>query len=703
MKIKKLLILSLPSLLLALAGCASNPDVPSSSSGLEPSSSVAGSVSSSEDSSSEDSSSEEPFLEDCYSVEEAIALSNTNKEYNVMGTLKYISNYYHGQCVIGDDKGNELEVFGLRGEDGETYFDELENIPYAGDTVIIQGVVKQYNGKPEMGQSKVRRVYSTHTLPNQEGYEACSISSSRSAEVGKKVKLTGVVAKRTQTQKLSYNGFYLIDGTGSIFVYGGESAVHVQPGNTVTIIGEVDHFIAEEEASYAATYGYQGAIQIKNSFVVENKKGQAEFDRSWIQKSTMREILNTPLSNNITSSCFLVTGFVKRVQGEGFVNYYLNDLDGHTGGRVYTSNSGSDFAYLDDYQDKVVSMVVSPINCKSTISGTEYRFIPLDVKVIEGYSFDLSLAPQFALDNMAMDQFESLYNYDPAMKVATSYSNSALGIEGVTLSYSSSDESVLSFVEENGVLVFHVNATVSSSATITVKASLNGVEASATKEISYEVPNFDTITIAEAIEAPVDTEVTVRGVVAGRCLNKIGVFLVDDTGMIAVQLSSQDDLSKLTTGDEVIVSGKRIVNGVKNGFTGQINLGYSKIEAIVGSGKSYSREHIQESTIDQLASIPLTENVTTNLYHVSCFAKDVVTNRGFRLLFLYADEAASGNENSKYLRVYSNSDTQWQAYEPMLGKQVSVDLALVNWNGNGYQAGIFTISDGKTTIVTPVA
>ena len=93
----------------------------------------------------------------------------------------------------------------------------------------------------------------------------------------------------------------------------------------------------------------------------------------------MREILNTPLSNNITSSCFLVTGFVKRVQGEGFVNYYLNDLDGHTGGRVYTSNSGSDFAYLDDYQDKVVSMVVSPINCKSTISGTEYRLIPLDV------------------------------------------------------------------------------------------------------------------------------------------------------------------------------------------------------------------------------------------------------------------------------------------------------------------------------------
>ena len=120
MKIKKLLILSLPSLLLALAGCASNPDVPSSSSGLEPSSSEAGSVSSSEDSSSEDSSSEEPFLEDCYSVEEAIALSNTNKEYNVMGTIKYITNYYHGQCVIGDDKGNELEVFGLRGEDGET-------------------------------------------------------------------------------------------------------------------------------------------------------------------------------------------------------------------------------------------------------------------------------------------------------------------------------------------------------------------------------------------------------------------------------------------------------------------------------------------------------------------------------------------------------------------------------------------------------
>lgn len=652
---------------------------------------------------SSEASSQEPFLEDYYSVEEAIALSNTKKVYNVIGIIKSFTNFYHGACILGDEKGNEISVYGLYGEDGETHFDLLDDIPYIGDTVIIQGEVKQYNGTPEMGKSNIRRIYSTHAVPNQAEYEASTIASTRAASVGKKVKLTGVVSTVTQTQQFSYNGFYLIDGTGSIFVYGGESAVHVKPGNTVTVVGELDHYIADSEASYAAQYGYQGAIQIKNSFVVENDKGQSDFDRSWIKESTMREILQTPLSNNITSDSYLVTGFVKKVQGEGFVNYYLDDLDGVTGGRVYTSNSGSDFAYLDEYLDHVVSMVVSPINCKSTISGTEYRFIPLDVKILENYVFDLSLAPKFALDNMAMDQFEDVYNHDPAAEVETSYSNAALGIENVVLSYSSSDESVVSFEEEDGKTVFHVNATVSSSATITVSAALGEYKAFLTKEIAYEVPNIETISIAEAIDSSLDSEVTVRGVVAGKAVNKVGFFLIDETGMIAIQLASKDELSKLHVGDEVIISGKRAAAGVKGSFTGQVNLAYSEVKAIVGADKAYCRDGIIESTIPELASIPLTENVTTNVYHVSCYPKAVVNSRGYRLLMLYADEASSASESSPYLRIYSSSDSQLSFMEPVLEKQVSMDLVLCNWNGNQYLAGVLSASDGTTTIVSPIA
>ena len=52
------------------------------------------------------------------------------------------------------------------------------------------------------------------------------------------------------------------------------------------------------------------------------------------------------------------------------------------------------------------------------------------------------------------------------------------------------------------------------------------------------MPEFDALTVAEAIAAPVGEMITVKGVVAGGIANQVGFYLIDETGVIAIKTDS---------------------------------------------------------------------------------------------------------------------------------------------------------------------
>lgn len=64
------------------------------------------------------------------------------------------------------------------------------------------------------------------------------ISAVREVELEHLVKTTGVVARITYATGLIPNGFYIVDETGSIYVYDSQIAARVSIGNTVTIAGK---------------------------------------------------------------------------------------------------------------------------------------------------------------------------------------------------------------------------------------------------------------------------------------------------------------------------------------------------------------------------------------------------------------------------------------------------------------------------------
>ena len=626
-----------------------------------------------------------------------IAKLGEEKEYTVRGEIKSFQSYYYGQLTLTDGT-NDLPVYGcyaLAADGSSIYFDDMDYIPVVGDTITVKGILKTYQGEAELGKSVIKKIeQGEHKPVDTTGYTEMSIKDTRSAAVGTKVKITGVVAKRTHTQKMNYNGFLIVDETGSTFVYGGATAVQVKEGNQVTVIGEIDHYIATNEASAAEKIGYQGAMQISSVSLVSNDKEKHEFSKEGIEDTTVKAILDTDVKDeNITANIYHVSAIINKSESDSILNYYIDDLDNKTGSYVYTSNNNSDFSYLDEYVGKVVDLYVSPINCKSTSTGAVYRFVPVSISSIDDYQFDMNLAPKFVMDYIALPQFETTYAGDSNMEVITSYSSDIIHMSEVKVSYSSTNTELAYFEEKDGKTYFHVNAVSDSTSQIIVKAEYGDVSLTKSINVTYENVTDGAISVKDAIDTEVGTEIKVRGVVAARTVSKIGVYLIDKSGVMSCLLTSNDELNKLNNGDEVVLSGKR--NVFKDH---QIILDGSTVLGVLSTGNTYSTASFEEKTIPQILE-GYTDADTAKVYKTSAYV--FKTDAAYPQIRFYENEAASKDEESVYLWMHSSTSANFEFLEEFVGKQVTMEVAMVNWN-NKVKCCPISLNDGEKTIINPV-
>lgn len=657
------------------------------------------SVSSSSSSNTDNSATSETKPEVVLNVSDAVDIAKLGeeKEYTVRGEIKSFQSYYYGQLTLTDGT-NDLSVYGcyaLAADGSSIYFDDMDYIPVVGDTITVKGILKTYQGEAELGKSVIKKIEQGERKPvDTTGYTEMSIKDTRSAAVGTKVKITGVVAKRTHTQKMNYNGFLIVDETGSTFVYGGATAVQVKEGNQVTVIGEIDHYIATNEASAAEKIGYQGAMQISNVSLVSNDKEKHEFSKEGIEDTTVKAILDTDVKEeNITANIYHVSAIINKSESDSILNYYIDDLDNKTGSYVYTSNNNSDFSYLDQYVGKVVDLYVSPINCKSTSTGAVYRFVPVSISSIDDYQFDMNLAPKFVMDYIALPQFETTYAGDPNMEVITSYSSDIIHMSEVKVSYSSTNTELAYFEEKDGKTYFHVNAVSDSTSQIIVKAEYGDVSLTKSINVTYENVTDGAISVKDAIDTEVGTEIKVRGVVAARTVSKIGVYLIDESGVMSCLLTSNDELNKLNNGDEVVLSGKR--NVFKDH---QIILDGSTVLGVLSTGNTYSTASFEEKTIPQILE-GYTDADTAKVYKTSAYV--FKTDAAYPQIRFYENEAALKEEESVYLWMHSSTSANFEFLEEFVGKQVTMEVAMVNWN-NKVKCCPISLNDGEKTIINPV-
>ena len=361
----------------------------------------------------------------------------------VKGVIKTVSKPEYGEMTITDGT-NELYVYGTYGADGVARYSELEEKPNAGDTVYLSALFSNFKGTKQIKSGWIQKFDKKEI--NESDYVAKTVAEAREANKGDLVKVSGVVASITHANGGGEDGVFLVDQTGSIYVYDKVIASSVTVGNTITVIGEKDFFVAESEANNAAKWGYKGACQIANARMLTNDNGNTEFSKASVEETTVKNIMASKAGDNITGKIYKVNALVKKAPGSGFVNYYIDDLDGVTGSYVYTKCNGSDFSWLDEFDGKICTVYLSVINAKSTTDGILWRFHPVAV-YDENYVFDKNDATKFAIEYYALDQFEKSYKANPQKEVITSVSSELLGFENLSLAYTSSNTSVASLLK----------------------------------------------------------------------------------------------------------------------------------------------------------------------------------------------------------------------------------------------------------------
>ena len=646
---------------------------------------------------------EKPVEPTYLTVSEAVALANqvgtegTSEKQYVTGTVKSISNPTYGEMYITDGV-KDLYVYGVYSSDGTTKYSDLTTKPYTNDEVFLYGFVKTYNGNPEMGQSWLMKMVSHQDDVDVHDYESMNINNARGAANNSKVLVQGVVATITYSNGKVPSGVYLVDDTSSIYVYSPEIAGRVEVGEEVKVAGVKTEYILESELGYAQTFGYQGSIQLDKAIFVSSLGKNKDFIKSWMQETTMKNIMETPLTNNITTLIYKVTAIVNKVPGTGFVNYYINDLDNETGSYVYTLCNGSDFNYLDAYDGKICTVYVAVHNAKSTNSGIFYRLMPIKVEENTSFSMTDEQKAQFALDYYASKQFLAEYSSDPSLELLTSVDNEYIPFTDVAVAYTSNSE-LVTFNEENDKLVMHIANGVAQ-VNVTMTATYN--EVTANKVISFKVIDSvlpETESIADVINEEDGTSVCVKGIVMSSLVNQTGFYINDGTGVIAVR-TTKEEMEGIAIGNEVVMEGSR-KHVVKSGSS---NVGQSCIDNatcvanLFGNHPYDKSTFITNKTFDEIVTSEknkqATEDLTCNVYVANCHLRKSGSQYSTNY---YLSNAA----HDKEFLLYAGSGAQYSAFDAFSDdREITVEFMLVDWNTKSeYRACIVSASDGTTTIL----
>lgn len=628
-----------------------------------------------------------------FNIAEAVekcAANDAETRYYVKGKIKKISNVQYGQMILEDETGT-LEVYGSYGADGEKRYSELLDKPQVGDTVLMYATLVTFNSKPEIKSGWIISFEKGKNEFDPSKYEEVSVNDARLKADDSLVKVSGTVAKITYASGMKPNGIYLVDNTNSIYVYDSNGSItsEVNVGNNITLYGKKTHYILEKEQTAAAKYGYKGCNQLVDCRLEKNDNKTNIVNYDWVKSSTVKDVMNTPVSEDISTTIYKVNALIKKAPGDGFINYYINDLDGTTGSYVYTQANGNDLDYLEPFDGKICTVYLSAINAKSLDSGCIWRFIPVSVKD-ENYKFDVANTNDFVLNYYAMDQFDSSYEGDPETELLTSVSSTLLGFENATISYSSSDENVFYFDNSNNKVVLHAKDY--GKATITITVSYNGTSKSQTIEIEYKKPvTYDSINISDVYKKEFGTEVIVKGVVAAGVVNQKAFYLVDETGMI-VCLTDDAQLATIALGQEIIVKGKFVNNRGEN--LGQLHLEDAEILTVLGGNNTYSNKSFEESTLKNIIDLctAKSEAATGKVYIVEASVEEIVYPMYSNIVL----KDAEGNS----LQLYTASSKQYEwllNYKGTLKFEITVNA----WNAKFKGAVVAVILEDGTRVCNP--
>ena len=174
-------------------------------------------------------------------------------------------------------------------------------------------------------------------------------------------------------------------------------------------------------------------------------------------------------------------------------------------------------------------------------------------------------------------------------------------------------------------------------------------------------------------------------------VNKVGFYLIDDTGIIAV-LTDEATMATVKIGQEVVLSGVRHLN-TKDASYGQTCIKDAKVVTNnYGSHKYNTSFFVTDKTLADFNALDVNTDYTTTVYVLKATVKLVETPYYANIML------TSGNTE---VRLYCSSANQYNWLKAFAGQEITVEMAACNWNSKNYYTGCVLAvrnADGSKTL-----
>lgn len=509
-----------------------------------------------------------------------------------------------------------------------------------------------------------------------------SISEIRSGESASEFTIGGIVTSFVYTgQSTPYiTGFFVSDETGCIYVFGENTAKKVALHNYVVIKGSKTYYIPQTDTGGAASVGYIGAQQLTSPTLLycDNSADNSIPETAIIDAASLSVIQNIPLTTDITGNLYRAKGRIRQVIGTGFTNYYLDDLNRVGTMLFYTQSNGKDFEFLESYNGKSVSMLVTVILGKPSVN--EWRLYPTNS--IKEITISDAEEAKYGVQR-ALDVFADSYGETSII----TFSKTDPALASLTRSVSSTSSQVNITNNEND---YTVTITVSEIATcqIAVSVVFNEASDSASKSLTLgKRPVYTATTIAEARKAKDGESVTLDAIIARLTYKNgtddaCGAFIVDETGSFLIYNSADymSSLSGVSIGNKIAFSGTIthfIASGSEANYEANNYAGDFQVSNITLIYNDRGNHSIPSTSIETKSIQSITE--TTGANNISGSIYKVVGKLTKSSSVYYSTYYVKDSSGTYSLNVYSQkngADFTW--LDTYLDRELTMYLGVQN-------------------------
>ena len=485
-------------------------------------------------------------------------------------------------------------------------------------------------------------------VPTDLGVDLTTLADAKQGKKGNYYYVYGIVAQFTYGYGSGSSGnakvgFYLVDNTSSMYIYCGSGLENVQIGNAVLVNGTIDYFISQQEAGAGAEIGYLGAQQIKADFVEVIDGGYTEIPDVGIETKTIKELATQDFRKlDLSGTIFRVNATVTHSTVSGTEVYYFNDPSMDYSLYTYSTISGAEFGWLNEYVNKTYEWTIAVHSLRSRDEA--WRIIPIEA-FLEVTISDEDIAG-YALDRLEK-QFNDSYNSTTSIKLLDHDEKLESAI--VTYSTDSTDNSIST---TNDGTFLNIDASKTGTFNLTISLEYNGKTYTRVKTINVvEKPAFDGIAIADVQNAEENAVVKIKGIYVRTAANVNGIYVADETGILAVYYTASFKPEDYLIGEELVFEGTVVTDFTNNGtHPGYKRLSNATLLSNDSTVHEWNKDIVTgEKTVSEL--LQGSDDLVNNIYKVEGKVVNYVSS-------YYTNKRFYDPNEESYLTLYCGNASQ---------------------------------------------